>query len=244
MPSSTSAAHGRKSARRVVQRRYSARFIIGCSHIKMGWDAQMASCSLDKERIALRGPDGSGMTDCPDQEARDPQPQAEAERSGNGAVDDGDRTRRAAEQDRFGQRAVHRNCKTFNRPVHQISTPPPNEKNARKKLEAANAIDRPKTIWIRRRKPPEVSPKASVRPVTMMMITARILATGPSTDCRIWLSGCSHGMLEPAAWAVLTVMRTVANIAVATKSRPRGRVILMICPLLLSGCSRRKFRVL
>ena len=83
----------------------------------MGWDAQMASCSLDKERIALRGPDGGGMADCPDQEARDPQPQAEAERSGNGAVDDGDRTRRAAEQDRFGQRAVHRNCKTFNRPV-------------------------------------------------------------------------------------------------------------------------------
>src|SRR6476646_4940306 len=167
----------------------------------MGWDAQMASCSLDKERIALRGPDGSGMTNCPDQEARDPQPQAEAERSGNGAVDDGDRTRRAAEQDRFGQRAVHRNCKTFNRPVHQISTPPPNEKNARKKLEAANAIDRPNTIWIRRRKPPEVSPKASVRPVTMMMITARILATGPSTDCRIWLSGCSQGMFEPAARA-------------------------------------------
>jgi hypothetical protein len=30
--------------------------------------------------------------------------------------------------------------------VHQITTPPPNEKNDRKKLEAANAIDRPNTI--------------------------------------------------------------------------------------------------
>ena len=40
----------------------------------------------------------------------------------------------------------------------------------------------PKTIWIRRRNPPEVSPKASVRPVTMMMITAMILATGPSIE--------------------------------------------------------------
>jgi hypothetical protein len=43
---------------------------------------------------------------------------------------------------------------------HQTSAPPPNEKNDRKKLDAAKAMDRPKTIWIRRRKPPEVSPKA------------------------------------------------------------------------------------
>src|SRR2546430_13064753 len=93
MPSSTSAAHGRKSARRVVERRYSARFIIGCSHIQMGWDAQMASCGLDKERIALRGPDGSGMTDLPDQEAPDPQPPAAAEGNGHGAAYHGHRNR-------------------------------------------------------------------------------------------------------------------------------------------------------
>src|SRR3546814_13423667 len=65
---------------------------------------------------------------------------------------------------------------------HQTSAPPPKEKNDRKKLDAANAIDRPNTIWIRRRAPPEVSPKASVRPVMMMIITAMILATGPSFD--------------------------------------------------------------
>src|SRR6185295_15346441 len=140
------------------------------------------------------------------------QPQTQAERGGNSAVDDGDRPRHAAEQDRFGQSAVHRRRKTFNGNVHQIRTPPPNEKNARKKLDAANAIDNPNTIWIRRRKPPEVSPKASVRPVTMMMITARILATGPSTDCRIWLSGCSQGMLEPAARAFEAVA-IVTNVA-------------------------------
>jgi hypothetical protein len=29
---------------------------------------------------------------------------------------------------------------------HQTSAPPPNEKNDRKKLDAAKAIDRPKTI--------------------------------------------------------------------------------------------------
>ncbi|RKP28171.1 hypothetical protein SYNPS1DRAFT_20478 [Syncephalis pseudoplumigaleata] len=39
--------------------------------------------------------------------------------------------------------------------------PPPKEKNDRKKLDAAKAIERPNTIWISRRKPPDVSPKAS-----------------------------------------------------------------------------------
>src|SRR3546814_1625580 len=84
---------------------------------------------------------------------------------------------------------------------HQTSAPPPKEKKERKKLDAANAIERPKTIWIRRRNPPEVSPNASVSPVTMMMITARIFATGPSTDCRICCNVCSQGMEEPDARA-------------------------------------------
>ena len=57
----------------------------------------------------------------------------------------------------------------------------------------------PKTIWMRRRKPPDVSPNASVRPVMMMTITERTFATGPWIEFRICVSGCSHGMLEPAA---------------------------------------------
>ena len=69
----------------------------------------------------------------------------------------------------------------------------------RKKLDAANAMERPKTIWMRRRAPPELSPKASVSPVIMMIITATIFATGPSMDSRIAWSGASHGMFEPAA---------------------------------------------
>src|SRR5215831_6655791 len=95
--------------------------------------------------------------------------------------------------------------------VHQITTPPPNEKNDRKKLDAANAIERPNTIWINLRKPPDVSPNASDSPVTMMMITAMILATGPSTDCRIWLRGCSHGILEPAAHAGTAIRQYPVN---------------------------------
>src|SRR3546814_7227349 len=85
---------------------------------------------------------------------------------------------------------------------HQTSAPPPKLKKLRKNELAANAMVRPNTIWISRRKPPLVSPKASVRPVTMMMITATILATGPWTDSSTCSSGCSQGMPEPAACAV------------------------------------------
>ena len=143
-----------------------------------------------RTRIALGRPDGGGMADDPEQEPGDPQAQAEAQRRRQRAVEDRDRARRAAEQDRLGQRAMDRRDEAWDgfvsgKALHQISAPPPNEKNDRKKLEAAKAIERPNTIWISLRNPPEVSPNASVRPVTMMMITAMILATGPSTDCRI-----------------------------------------------------------
>src|SRR5690606_36307133 len=102
-----------------------------------------------------------------------------------------DASRGAAEQDMFGQRAMERDRVTrhhvqlLERDRHQTSAPPPKEKKDRKKLDAAKAIDRPNTIWISRRKPPLVSPNASVRPVTMMMMTAMILATGPSMYWRI-----------------------------------------------------------
>src|SRR3546814_19388707 len=90
------------------------------------------------------------------------------------------------EQDRLGERAVDRREETRNVGLlcHQTSAPPPKEKKERKKLDAAKAIDRPKTIWTSRRNPPEVSPKARLRPVTKMMITATILATGPSMRSR------------------------------------------------------------
>src|SRR3546814_5426092 len=66
----------------------------------------------------------------------------------------------------------------------------------RKKLEAANAIVRPNTIWISLRNPPDVSPKASARPVAMMMMTATMRATGPWMDSRMDCSGPSHGIEE------------------------------------------------
>src|SRR5690606_38292571 len=134
-------------------------------------------------------------------ESGDPLLEAEADRRGKRAIEDGDSARRAAEQDRLGQRAMDGDFEAIDvaSSIHQTSAPPPKEKKERKKLDAAKAMDRPKTIWISRRKPPEVSPKASVKPVMMMMITATILATGPWTDSRMRWSGSSHGMPEPAA---------------------------------------------
>src|SRR5216683_2749767 len=246
MPSSTKAAQGRKSTRSDTDRRYSPRFIMGMSsNGEMAGDTQMAAHHVDEQRIALGSPDGGGLTENPEQETGEPQPQAETERRCQGAVEDRDRARRAAEQDVLGERAMNRCCKSENPLLHQTSAPPPKEKNDRKKELAAKAIERPNTIWISRRKPPEVSPNASVRPVTMMMMTAMILATGPSTDCRIWLSGCSHGMLEPAAQAGAqsNVVRTVARImkaaVVAMTRRMRNGRWITAGLLRVKGRSRR-----
>src|SRR3546814_4216230 len=83
------------------------------------------------------------------------------------------RSRRAAEEDRLGERPVQRHLEAVDGTgAHQTKAPPPNEKKDRKKLDAAKAIDRPKTIWISLRKPPLVSPNASANPVMMIMMTA------------------------------------------------------------------------
>src|SRR5450755_3350126 len=102
MPSSTKAAQGRKSASCVVERRYSLRFIMSLDP-QIAGDTQMAAHHVDELRIALRRPHRGGLTDEPEQETGEPQPQTKAERRRQGTVQDRNRTRRATEQDRFGQ---------------------------------------------------------------------------------------------------------------------------------------------
>src|SRR5215468_4820596 len=160
------------------------------SQPEMGRIAHMPPDHVDEQWIALRGPDCGHVAERPQHEPGDPEAKPEADGRRHRAVEDGDRTRCTGEQDRLGERPVHRRFETRNRFLadnlcHQISAPPPNEKKDRKKDDAAKAIDRPNTIWMRRRKPPPASPKASDRPVTMMMITAIIFVTGPSIDWRI-----------------------------------------------------------
>jgi hypothetical protein len=149
----------------------------------MGGVAQMPAHDLDEVGIALCRTDGGKLRYDPEGEAGDPETQTKTERCRQRSVEDGDGARGATEQDRFGQGAVYGNAKIRDRAailkkqvLHQISAPPPKEKKDRKKLDAAKAMERPKTICTSRRKPPDVSPKASVRPVVMMMMTATILA--------------------------------------------------------------------
>src|SRR5262245_19205196 len=204
-PGATSAAQGKKSASILGFLRYSARFSMGKRltsqlHAKMRWIAEVSAQHVDELAVAPCSPDRRHVPDRPHQEAGDPQSKSQSGGSRQSAVSDRDRAGRAAKQDRLRQGAMDRCFKPGDRHLaHQTTAPPPKEKNDRKNELAANAMERPNTIWTRRRNPPEVSPKASVSPVTMMMITAIIFATGPSIDCKICCNGCSHGMFEPAA---------------------------------------------
>ena len=117
----------------------------------MTGNAQMTAHHIDEGGITLGSPHCGRMAYRPEQETCDPEPQTETKGSCERAVDDSDRPGRTAHQDRFGQRAMHGRHEASDGFLHQIKTPPPNEKNDKKKLDAAKAIDRPNTIWISRR---------------------------------------------------------------------------------------------
>ncbi|MNY53039.1 hypothetical protein D3C86_1887630 [compost metagenome] len=73
-----------------------------------------------------------------------------------------------------------------------------------------------------------MSPKANVNPVTMMMITATIFATGPWIESRIDCSGASQGMLEPAARAgSATASKSIAAVAACRNGFAEVREIVM-----------------
>src|SRR5688572_26816453 len=168
--------------------------------------------------IPPRGEDTQAVPDRPNQDAGQPHLEPKTEGRRDRAVEDGDVPRRAGQQDRLGQGPVQRHLEPREMlPAHETSAPPAKLKKVRKKLEAAKAIERPKTIWISRRNPPEVSPNAKVRPVVMMMMTATIRATGPWTDSRTCCSGSSQGMPEPAANAPLEKKNDIAAALSAEK---------------------------
>src|SRR5262249_7581165 len=152
----------------------------------------------------------------PDQQSREPQAQAQSNRRGERAVEDGKPTRSSRDQNGFGERAVERYLKPgyrnwlakhgrYTSLAQLMRAPPAKAKNDRKNDVAAKAMESPNTIWMRRRNPPPISPKARLKPVTMMVTTATTLATGPSIDSRMRCSGASQGMPDPAAWAASPV---------------------------------------
>src|SRR5690606_23253444 len=133
------------------------------SHAQEAGNAQVPARDLDEHRIALRRPHRREVADHPKPDADEPEPQAEPERGGERAVEDGDRARRAAEEDVLGQRPVNRHREAgdlggIKHTSHYTTAPPPKLKKLRKKELAANAIDRPNTICTSLRKPPLVSP--------------------------------------------------------------------------------------
>lgn len=103
---------------------------------------------IDDLCVALCGPDREEMADKPERDPDSPEPQPQTDGGCERAIGDSDRARRTAEQNRLGQRAVNGRVKTRNVSLvpHQISAPPPKEKKDRKKLDAAKAMESPKTI--------------------------------------------------------------------------------------------------
>src|SRR5262249_22682122 len=179
-PGATSAAQGRKSASILGFLRYSARFSMGKRltsqlHAKMRRIAEVPARDVNELRVASCGPDRRHVPDRPQQEAGDPQAKSQSDGSRQSAVSDRDRAGRAAKQDRFRQGAMDRRFEPGDRIVrqdlaHQTTAPPPKEKKDRKNELAANAMERPNTIWTRRRKPPAGAPKASGSPGPMMIV--------------------------------------------------------------------------
>ena len=111
----------------------------------------MSANDVDEERIAFGCPHRGHVADRPEHQTSDPEAQPQTNRGGERAVDDCDGSGRTGQENWFGQGAVDGHFKPGNKLIadcvgHQISAPPPNEKNERKKEEAANAIDRPNTI--------------------------------------------------------------------------------------------------
>ena len=72
----------------------------------------MTPGDVDELRVTARGPDRQGVANRPDGETDEPEAEAQTDRPGERAVDDGEAARRAAEQDRFGERPV-RSTKLF-----------------------------------------------------------------------------------------------------------------------------------
>src|SRR5581483_974152 len=106
-PLATSAAHGRKSARFWVWRRYSARFIIArTSRDQVLRIAQVPAHDIDKGGVAFRGPDRGDVADQPNEAANDPQTKTEPDCRGERTVHDRHGARRTSKEDRLGERAV------------------------------------------------------------------------------------------------------------------------------------------
>lgn len=77
------------------------------SQAEVTGDADVPAHDLDEGRIALGGPYGDHVADEPEEKTCQPKAQAEAKRRGQGAVENGHRSRRTPHQDRLSQGPVN-----------------------------------------------------------------------------------------------------------------------------------------
>src|SRR5690606_11442689 len=124
------------------------------SYIQQRLVLDVACKDLHELRIDARTPYRQRVADDPQHQPWNPQLQAEAHGGGQRAVGDRHGARRAAQQDRLGQRAAQRHLEASGEVVRRAHTtaPPEKLKNDRKNEDAANAIERPNTICTNLRK--------------------------------------------------------------------------------------------
>ena len=145
-------------------------------------------------RIDARAPHRQRMADDPEHDTWNPQLQAQP--TAAASVPLAIATVRGAPpmQDRLGGER----CSGTSKPAAKVSRavhrdgPAGEAEERQEERDAANAIDRPNTIWISLRKPARRVAEAR-RPVAMMMMTATMRATGPWMDSRMDCSGAFPG---------------------------------------------------
>jgi hypothetical protein len=101
MPLATKAAQGKKSVRLWLRFLYSVRFNIGPSRDQMGGIAKGPAHDIDESGVMFGCPHRQEMADQPEASTNQPKPKAKADGGRERAIDDGDGSRRTAEEDWF-----------------------------------------------------------------------------------------------------------------------------------------------
>ncbi|GAB5377769.1 MAG: hypothetical protein AcusKO_42310 [Acuticoccus sp.] len=171
--------------------------------------------------IFSSGVDGRRVANDPDRDAGKPKLETKPQRGRERAIDDGDRCAARQPSGWLGERAVKRELIAFD--AHGTSAPPPKEKKDRKNEVAAKAIDRPKTILDQSPEPSGRFPEGEGQTGDHDDDHGDDARHRPSMDSRIAVSGASHGIPEPAAYAGLAA-RIVAQMQSQRRCGRNGEV--------------------
>ena len=170
-------------------------------HAKMRRIAEVSAHDVDELRVSPCGPDHRHVPDRPQQEADDPEakPQSNGSRSVPLVIATarGRRQARSAPSRHDGRALRTRNRIVCDRFAHR---PPLRRRTRRTRGRRASCKrDRRRTRSGQGGESADVSPKGGVGPVSMMMITAMIVAMGLRSTAESVAAGCSQGMFKPSA---------------------------------------------